>query len=116
MSEKSREEDNYDLRIAAVNSGSYPINWVVEMMFCSELGVGFPDVDGSVCRMVQDYRSNNIDDNQYYELFEKSIFENASIVPVLHMSLKWNFSKKIDPSSIDPTSSVIRFDLIRNAK
>jgi hypothetical protein len=92
----------FDLRITTVFSGTVPDPWVVDMMFCSDLGVSFPDPSGRVCALAQ----RNLRPQSPVDLLglakEVSMIveEDASVHVLVRSRASWYFSKDIDTSSI----------------
>jgi ABC-type oligopeptide transport system substrate-binding subunit len=103
----------YDMRLSTVNSGSYPVNWIVEMMFASRLGISFPDSEGHILDLVKKYENEEMKVDVYLEKFEKIVFNDSVVIPVLHSSFNWIVTDNIISDSLDITSSVSRFDLVR---
>lgn len=103
----------YPIRKAVVDVGGHPENWVIEMMFCSTLGVSFPDPSGEVCKLVADYQSNKSFDRVDYQmrLFD-AIEREASVVPLFHSGFTWLVSDRVSLEDLSPTMNVPRFDQI----
>ena len=110
---RTTETYDFDFLAGGVLSDSYPINWAVEMMFCSKMGVSYPDPSGRICKLVERYKNNEIEKNDYAIEFEKIIAEDAVVIPILHGARRWLATPDIDTSKLSPASSVIRFDLVR---
>ena len=51
---KTDSNTYFDARVSSVDIGAYPDYMALKMMFCSKLGVNFPDLDDEICRMVAD--------------------------------------------------------------
>ena len=93
--------------------GDVVANATTKMMFCSDIGVGFPDPSGRVCALVRKFErsENKILENYTKELYE-ILDDDAVVVPLFHASPQWLYSKDIDLSNVTPLSLVPRFDLI----
>lgn len=114
--EKYTSNKDYDLRLTSVNSGSYPINWVVEMMFCSQLGISFSDPSKRMSRLVEKYSKEEISNERYLTEFESVAYEDSAVINLLHSSIKWYVSNEIDPASFIPTSGSVLFDDVKMKK
>lgn len=103
-----------DIRVPTVGVGEFGNNDAIKMMFCSTLGVSFPDPNGRVCGLVREYESKEIPpDDDYFERFHKALDEDSQVIPIFHTGKYYLYPKSIDPSSICPQLTVPRFDLIR---
>ena len=108
---KGLDNNKYALRTVSVDIGGSPENWVIDMMFCSRLGISFPDVNNSICSVVKAYDDGFfLDKNKYWEALHLSIEENSTIVPLLHSGFSWLISPTIDMTHISSTMNVPRFD------
>lgn len=95
------DRKKFDIRIANVFAGSVMEPWVVEMMFCSNLGVSFPDPNGRICRWLKDQEgSEKMEPSQGSQAVSQIIFEDAAVLPVYHGRATWYFSDDIDVSRI----------------
>jgi hypothetical protein len=101
---------DYDIRILGVDIGGGIENWVIRMMFCSELGVRFPDPSGRICGLVDKFDSGTIPFESYIDLFNRSIFEDASVVPIMHGGRSWFLSEDIPTTGISPVMGLPRFE------
>jgi MarR-like DNA-binding transcriptional regulator SgrR of sgrS sRNA len=108
---KERLDDlkDMDLRVVRVDIGGSYEPWVVRMMFCSRLGVSFPDPSGRICKL-----ANNLSDRSFEtsKNFENVVAEDATVIPLFHSSFSWIASKDINMDRFSPTANLIRFDLI----
>jgi ABC-type transport system substrate-binding protein len=50
---KRNTNREYDIRLATVDIGGTAENWVINMMFCSQLAISFPDPSGRICELVK---------------------------------------------------------------
>ena len=87
------------------------------MMFCTKLGINFPDPSGRICELV----SNGIEslkgiDNSFINQFNQILYEDAVIIPIQHLSSKWFVTNDIDPMSLPKTVIYPQFELIRTKK
>ena len=111
---KYTSNDIYDLKIARVNAGSHPINWAIKMMFCSNLGISFPDPNNNICKLTEDFErtDNKLSSVKYEKVFSQILEEDSAVLPLFHSSWRWFISKNLNMDSINPTSAALRFDLI----
>lgn len=107
--EKMVENKYYDIRTTNVDIGGMPEKWVIKMMFCSNMGVSFPDPFGKISKLVKDDGNNET----FPYLFEEAVDDDSVVIPVFHKGLTWYFSKDISTSNILPTMNVPRFDEIK---
>jgi hypothetical protein len=106
----------YDIRLAGVDIGASAENWVVGMMFCSQIAISFPDPSGNVCQFVKSHegRSGHYSDKEYLKQFEKLVADDAAVIPLYHTGSYWLVSPDIDFEKVlAPTLVVPRFDKLR---
>jgi len=105
----------FDARVASVDIGGYPNYTAIKMMFCTKLGINFPDHNGRICKIVTDgiQSAKNVDKN-FIDDFNKAIHEDAVVIPLFHHSDKWLVSDDLDPVSLPPTTLYPQFELIRS--
>lgn len=108
------DNKKYDLRIARVDIGGAPENWVIDMMFCSRLGISFPDPKGTICKIVDHYKDKGVKD---LEIYSKEVFsavaETYTLLPIKHTGFSWFFSNNIDPRGFSKTMNIPRLDKVR---
>ncbi len=110
---KTFSNKEFPIRIGRVDTGGSPENWVVDMMFCSDLGVSFPDDKGSVCKVVKDYQNDKFRDLKgYWQAMHNAIEESAIVVPMSRNGFSWLMTKSISTETLSPTMNVPRFDLL----
>lgn len=108
---KGLDNSRYALRTAGVDIGGSPENWVIDMMFCSRLGISFPDIDDKICHVVRNYELGMYPEKeQYWMAIHNAIEEGASVVPVIHSGLGWFLSPTIDMQNVSSSMNVPRFD------
>jgi hypothetical protein len=106
----------YDIRLATVDIGGTAENWVVNMMFCSQLAISFPDPSGKICKLVKEHegRSGQYDESEYSKQFEQIVAEDSSVIPLYHTGSYWLVSHDIDFDGVlAPMLVVPRFDKLR---
>jgi hypothetical protein len=85
-----------------------------KIMFCSNLGVRFPDPSNRICRLVQEYEKKGLEfDDDYIERFYETLFDDAVIVPFFNFGLTWYYSKNISLDGVSPISDFPRFELLK---
>jgi ABC-type transport system substrate-binding protein len=109
---KSLSNRHYDIRIAGVDIGGNLENWAIRMMFCSSLGVSFPDGSGKMCDLVSRYEKDLVKEEEYQQAFNQTLLDEKSVIPLWHSGLTWLFSKNIKLSNISPSMSLPRFEQI----
>ncbi len=102
----------YDIRLARVDVGGNLDIWGIKMMFCSSLGVGFPDYRGSMKSLVGQAEHDLISGDAYAKKFNQTILDDMTMIPLWHSGLSWLFSDNISLAHINPTMSLPRFDLL----
>jgi hypothetical protein len=112
--EKLLSNKFYNARIASVDAGGVFSNSSIKMMFCSNLGVRYPDPSGRICKMVNDHEKNHkaIDSN-YVKSFNKILSEDSAVIPIYFGSVSWLISHDIDLDSIPSAVSYFQFEKIR---
>ncbi|MFN3454322.1 MAG: ABC transporter substrate-binding protein [Pseudobdellovibrio sp.] len=111
--DKETSNKYFPIRIVNVDIGGAPENWVIDMMFCSDLGVSFPDLDGGICNIVKEYKAGKLlDTNRYNEMFHQIIEDQAIVIPVYQLGYEWLVSKSIMRTSMSQTMNIPRFDEI----
>jgi hypothetical protein len=102
-----------DVRIQRVDIGGNIQNWVIRMMFCSKLGVSFPDPSGRICALTKRMEEEALDEREYETLFSSILAEDAAVIPLFHSGITWLFSKDIPLDEVTPTMNVPRFDQLK---
>lgn len=103
-----------DIRISSVAAGANIRNFIIKMMFCTKLGVCFPDPSGRICDLVskQDLDPENITP-EYVNVFNQALYDDASVVPLEHFGTTWILSNRIDGASFPPTVDTPLFESLR---
>lgn len=104
---------DYDLRIVSVVAGGGFVNWMTEMMFCSDLGVCFPDPSSRICSLVKEQNVQPISEKEYASRFNQILTEDASVIPLHHSGSVWVFGEGVSPDYISPVSPSPLFDQLR---
>jgi ABC-type transport system substrate-binding protein len=113
--ERLDEMRGIDIRVVRVDIGGRAENWVVKMMFCSRLGVSFPDPSGDICRLTErfDPSTDAKGKDAYSKELERIIARDAAVIPIYHTSFSWLYSNDIDTTTASSTMNLPRFDLIK---
>lgn len=105
--------DTFDFRIKSVDIGYSPENWVIKMMFCSNLGATFPDPDQQIMKLTENYDNGVFaEDAEYADAFEEIWRNQAYLVPIFRDGFSFSITEKISPESISKTTNIPRIDLI----
>lgn len=104
---------DYDLRLVPVIVGGGFVNWMTEMMFCSDLGVCFPDASGRICSLAKEQKTSPISEYDYAARFNQILAEDAAVIPLHHSGSLWVFGSGISPDYISPVSPTPLFDQLR---
>ncbi|NJL24958.1 MAG: hypothetical protein HC902_07140 [Calothrix sp. SM1_5_4] len=108
------EMKNLDGRIQLVDIGGHMMNAAISMMFCSKLGVRFPDSSGRICDLVAKAKSSDSVVSDDYEMqFNSILKDEAEVIPLFSTGIFWLYSDDIDPKSISSIPLDPRFDLLR---
>ncbi len=107
----------FDIRITSVNLGSIPYFSLLDMIFCSELGVRYSDYKGRVCSFVSRNLKNHkgpLTGDQRTKLHD-IIISGGLLMPISHRSISFMYSKSIDIESVSssalyPAPEFIRVD------
>ena len=112
--DKLRSRKEYDIFVTSVEIGGDIESWIVEMMFCTKMGVSFEDPSGDICSLTKKYRQqpNSVTKEEYAYEFNKAMVQDATVIPLFHWGQTWYFSKDIDLSQFSPTMGYPRFDLL----
>lgn len=101
----------FDFRLATVVTGTSYASWMAKMMFCSNLGIQFPDPDGRICDL-----ASQTDEIKSAESFETVLAEQNAVVPLFHSGAYWLHSLSIDTSKLSPFSAFPSLDMLRPKK
>lgn len=99
-----------DIRVVRVDIGGSYEPWVVRMMFCSRLGVGFPDPSGRIAGLTENMADRS---PQTAAAFEHIVSEDAAVVPIFNSAFSWLVSADIGMDQFSPTANLIRFEKVQ---
>ncbi|MGZ3772716.1 MAG: ABC transporter substrate-binding protein [Pseudobdellovibrionaceae bacterium] len=117
MIKNYRDPKNYDLQPVGVNIGGGIENQLIKFMFCSNLGVSFPDPSKRICALVDEYERKFGDVvpqeamKEYIKKFDAYVWEDASVVPIIKVGHAWLLSPDLPVDNVNPTMDTPYFDL-----
>ena len=105
----------YDMWLGSVVNGSSIENWVVNMMWCTNMGVSFFDPSNKICKLTEMYDTlDNLEiDNKYISTLNQAIEDDATVLPVAVFGDYFYVSNDISPDGIDHLYSTIWFDKLK---
>lgn len=101
---------NYDIRIRGPSIGGGVEAWGLRILFCSKLGVAMPDPTGNICRLLDAYERDEINDEQLTKKFLEQVELDAAIITIAHFGHSFYLSPSIKKESLSPALSIVRFD------
>jgi hypothetical protein len=112
--ERAFSNQEFDIRLARVDVGIAPQTWVLDMMFCSKLGISFPDPSGLVCSAVKSMRAQGVTHPSAIQMepIFQSLEADASVIPAYHSGATWLFSGHIDLTQVSNHLIVPRVELL----
>lgn len=117
-----RNPKAWDIRIVNVDIGGGIENQLIKFMFCSNLGISFPDPNGRICALVSSYETKYGDDipkkelTLYLDQFNDILDDDSAVIPFFKSGKTWLVSPSIDISFLSPAIVVPFFDLARQRK
>lgn len=97
----AQSRTNFDLRVSSVIAGSVVEPWVVEMMFCSNMGVSYPDPSGRVCEYARKLmKKSEFSFSETGAEISRFVAEDTSVLPICHGRTTWFFSNDLDVSRL----------------
>lgn len=111
---KTDSNSFFDARISSVDIGASPLYTAIKMMFCTKLGINFPDPSGKICALVSKGITTLQEiDQDFINQFNQILYDDSVVIPIQHHSDKWFVTNDIDPKSMPPTTLYPQFELIR---
>ncbi len=107
---RSMYERKYDIRVGSVDAGTHADYWVSNMMFCTKQGVSFIDHNNEICNFLAKNRESSA--SLIGSHINKTLFENATIIPLYYKGQITYLSKNINPKDISTNSPLVRVDNI----
>lgn len=111
--ERALSDREFDIRLVSVHVGGNVWNLNNQLMFCTKLGIRFPDPSGRICSLVKYYEDHEKSvDQEYIDNFYSILREDASVVPLFHVNTTWLYSRSIEIDHVSGVSETPRFDLL----
>jgi hypothetical protein len=103
-----------DIRLGGVQVGGHLTNRLLNMVFCTQLGVTYPDPSGEICKLLNENKTvkENRIDNDFISKFNQLLYNEAVVLPLFHSGLRYAASKDIDIKTIPIASSYPSFEYI----
>lgn len=117
MMSHQRNSTKFDLKPVSVNVGSAIENEVIRFMFCSKLGVSFPDPSGRVTNLVKQTeeqfgsRVPASAVSEYQRKLNDIVTSDAVVVPLIKTGHAWLLSPDLPAMSASPVGDIPHFDL-----
>lgn len=114
-----KNDSLYDLKVISVDVGGGIETQLLKFMFCSKLGVSFPDPEGRICKLADHYESTYGDLvpeanlKEYAQKLDSIIEEDSYVLPLGHSGLTWLVDKTIDQKSLSPNMNPLYFDRLK---
>jgi ABC-type oligopeptide transport system substrate-binding subunit len=108
--EKLISNNYYDIRISSVDTGANFLKEGIEMMFCTKLGVSFPDPNNKVCNLIKNVFDTDVKNQEYGQIFEDIIEKQAAVIPLFHSGVLWLQSTDLLPLTPSIGTNHPRFD------
>jgi hypothetical protein len=102
----------FDLRIRGSSVGGGVEPWGVFILFCSSVGINFPDPSGTICKLASDYESDLISEEDLTKKVLASVEDESALLPVSHYGVKLLLSDSIQTDTLSPALSIMKFDQI----
>lgn len=104
----------FDIRISSVDIGGTVLNPAIEMMFCTSLGISFPDPSGRICHLVDEFKKSGKEiDSFYIREFNQILADELHVIPLFHSGLTWLYTKDFDPKTIPTGTAHPKFEEFR---
>lgn len=115
---KYRDERNWDVKTISVDIGGGIENQLLRFMFCSKLGVSFPDPSQRICDLTNRY--DQYGDHLNIEVlkklvdeFDQIIHEEAAVIPLYKSGRSWLYSSNFESVPISPSTAVPFFEWVK---
>lgn len=111
--EKMVSNKYFDIRYSSVANGAYPRNFIIKMMFCSNLGVRYPDPSNRICALVKAYEDwSGPLPTEYIKNLNQIIYDDACVIPLEHFGPQWILSDNVNTDSFPSTVETPLFEAI----
>jgi hypothetical protein len=114
--ERYYDMEELDGRLQLVDTGGDFLSAAIRMMFCTKLGVRFPDSSGKICELVDEIDegfSGPIE--PYIKRFNILLNDESEVIPIFSTGVFWLYSKELDSATISPIPLDPRLDLLHKA-
>lgn len=109
-------DPRYDLYVQAAEIGGGFEGWVIDMLFCSDVGDRWPDPSGRICELTKEYNSTDLSEIEASQKFQNYLIDDAALIPTFHRGGFYLFSDEVDIKSLSPMITRVRFEEIKAAK
>lgn len=113
---KTFNDPKYDIYVQAAEIGGGFEGWVIDMLFCSDVGDRWPDPSGRICQLTKEFDSSDLSEHEASQRFHNYLIEDAALIPTFHRGGFYLFSEDIDIKSLSPIATRIRFEEIKASK
>lgn len=111
--QKVGSDRSYSARFVTVVVGGNASNQNNKMMFCSKLGVNFKDPSSRICKLVHQYeRKSGLVDQKYINAFNRIIWEDGVVIPMMQLSFYWMHDSAVNPKVLRFGIGMPRLDLV----
>lgn len=109
-------DPKYDLFVQAAEIGGGFEGWVIDMLFCSDVGDQWPDPSGRICDLAKEYNLTDLSEHEASQRFQDYLIEDAALIPTFHRGGFYLFSESLDVKSLGPNVTRIRFEEVKALK
>lgn len=113
---KEFTDPKYDIFVQAAEIGGGFEGWVIDMLFCSDVGDQWPDPSGRICALTKEFNSTKLSEHDASQRFQDYLIEDAALIPTFHRGGYYLFSDQLDVKSLGPMVTRIRFEEIKGLK
>lgn len=103
----------YDARVMIHEVGAGALAWGNEMLFCSKMGPEYPDPDGKVCQLTEEFNTGDISYEKFASRFSEIVAKQSAVIPILNRRYVWYIGNNIDRSTFSPLTNIPPFDILR---
>lgn len=108
-----QDRKDFDVIVMGAEIGGGFEPWIIDMLFCSDIGFQWPDPSGRICKLSEAIAKGHLNVNDGANLLQQYISEDAGLIPIFHRGGYYLFSPEIDHKSLGPMVTRIRFEEIR---
>lgn len=109
------QDPKYDLYVQAAEIGGGFEGWVIDMLFCSDVGDKWPDPSGRICKLANEFDISKLNIQDASQRFQDYLIEDAALIPSFHRGGFYLFGDEIDVKSIGPMATRIRFEEVKKS-